>query len=404
MELSCSKQNDEGFLVLSPQKAIPVSFRSYPVFQAGKVSGAIIFIEDNSEKRHLRHEHDLLSQAVEQSPLMVVIADAQKRIQYVNQGTVRWSGFSKDELLGKALFSFASLSVESNFSIKYLDKQLRSDNKWEGVIHTQSKWGSWVNLFCIISPVFDDSRKMVNIIAICKEVSYETALQDELINAKKMEAVNRLSASFAHEFGNPLFGVRAVIKDFLERLPLQEDDKMLLHLASVECEKMRGMVREFQDVYFESKIPDIVLDMDSVIDSVLDEIQLLLQSEGITCTVALDDPASKIQVSKNKLTLVIRNIVLNSIEAMEESGGHLDISGQLDGDWVIIGVKDTGLGIKKELQELVFEPFFSTKPQVEGAGLGLSVAYGTMKSIGGTITFSSMYEEGSCFFVHIQIT
>jgi PAS domain S-box-containing protein len=403
MELGCSRQNDEGYLLLSTQKVIPVSFRSYPVIQMEKVSAAIIFIEDNSEKRQLLHEHELLSQAVEQSPLMVIIADARKRIQYVNQSTVRWSGFTRDEILGESLLSFVSLAGEANFSVRSFDKQLRSGDKWEGIIRANSKWGS-VQLFCTISPVFDDNGKIVNIIGIYKEVSYETALQDELINAKKMEAVNRLSASFAHEFGNPLFGVRAVIKDLSERLVLEEDDKVLMHLAGVECEKMRAMVCEFQEVYFESKNPDIIIDIYSVIDSVLGEIRLLLHSEGIQCTVELEERASHIQVSKNKLTLVIRNIVLNSIEAMEQSGGHLHISGQLDGNWMIIGIKDTGQGIEKELQELVFEPFFSTKPQVEGAGLGLSVAYGTMKSIGGKITFSSVSVEGSTFFIHIPIT
>ncbi|TKB09057.1 ATP-binding protein [Desulforhopalus sp. IMCC35007] len=402
MELGSSRQSDEGYLVLSPQKIIPVSIRSYPVFQVEKVSGAIIFIEDNSEKRQLLHEHELLNQAVEQSPLMVIIADAKKRIEYVNQSTVRWSGFTRDEILGRSLLTFVNLSGGTDFSVRNFDKQLRSGNKWEGVVRAKSKWGS-VQLFCIISPVFDDRGRIVNIIGIYKEVSYETALQDELINTKKMEAVNRLSASFAHEFGNPLFGVRAVIKDLSERLVLEEDDKVLLHLASVECEKMRTMVREFQEVYFESKSPDLIVDIYSVIDSVLGEIRLLLQSEGIHCTVELEERASQFQVSKNKLTLVIRNIVLNSIEAMERSGGHLHISGQLDGNWMIIGIKDTGQGIEKELQELVFEPFFSTKPQVEGAGLGLSVAYGTMKSIGGKITFSSVSVEGSTFFIHIPI-
>ncbi|MFT5698834.1 MAG: PAS domain S-box-containing protein [Desulforhopalus sp.] len=403
MECGCSQQCDDGYLQVTGERVIPVSLRSYPVFQNGEVSGAIVLIKDNSEKRQLMHERELLIQAVDQSPVMIVIADDKDKIEYVNPGTVRWSGYSKNELLGNALFSFVNLTTESAVTVKQLEQKLQSGQKWEGVIRTNSKWGTSVTVYCVISPVFDDHNRIINTIAVCKEVSYEAALQDELLNSKKMEAVARLSASFAHEFGNPLFGVRAVIKDISERLVFSDDDTMLLQLAGQECEKMRGMVREFQEVYIESKGPDRMVGVGYVVTSLLEELYLPLQSKNINFTVTLGALASKVLVSENKLTLVVRNIVLNSIDAMEEQGGELKVTAQVDGDYVTICIADSGRGIRNELQELVFEPFFSTKPEVEGAGLGLSVAYGTMKSIGGTITFSSVVGEGTCFSAHIPV-
>ncbi|WP_458778228.1 two-component system sensor histidine kinase NtrB [Desulforhopalus sp. 52FAK] len=401
MEFSCSTHSDEGYLNLPSKTLIPVSLRSYPVFQDGEVSGAIIFIKNNSEKRQLMHERELLSQAVEQSPVMIVIADDQNAIEYVNPGTVRWSGYSKYELLGNSLFSFVTLSPEATLTVQQLEQQLKNGQKWEGVIRTNSKWGASVSVYCVISPVFDLSHRIINTIAVCKEVSYEAALQDELLNSKKMEAVGRLSASFAHEFGNPLFGVRSVIKDISERLQLSPEDAHLLQLANVECDKMRNMVREFQDVYLESTSDEVYVGINSIVEDVLREYDLLFTSEKIQCDVELQPELEGYRVSKNKLTLVVRNIISNSVDAMLQRGGELKVTGRLAGEYINLCICDNGSGIKSELQELVFEPFFSTKPEVEGAGLGLSVAYGTMTSLGGTITFSSVPGRGACFSVQI---
>jgi len=167
---------------------------------------------------------------------------------------------------------------------------------------------------------------------------------------------------------------------------------------------MRGMVREFQKVYLESKRSDTQVEILSAIEPVIGEERVRLQSENISYSVSVEMAASKFLVSKNKLTLVVRNIICNSIDAMYGSGGSLKIDGKIENDSLIICISDTGRGIKKEHQELVLEPFFSIKPEVEGSGLGLSVAFGTMKSIGGTITFSSTEDEGTHFFVRVPLS
>lgn len=403
LERGSAQYCPNGYLALASKKLIPVSLKSYPLYQEGEVSGAVLIIRDNSEKRELLHERELLSQALEQSPVMIVIADHQSKIEYVNPGTVRWSGYSKEELLGNSLFSFVKISREAEITVVELEEKLQRGQKWEGVIRTNSKWGATVSLYCIISPVFDESNTIVNTIAVCKEVSYEAALQDELLNSKKMEAVGRLSSRFAHEFGNPLFGVRALLKDLSERLELSAEDNNLLQLARLECDKMRGLVQEFQEVYLESTRDDVLVGVDTVLHGVLTELDLLLTSEQISCEVELDENLAGLLVSKNRLTLVVRNIVMNSMDSMNHRDGFLKIEGGREGDFIHLCICDNGCGIRTDLQELVFEPFFSTKAEVEGAGLGLSVAYGTMKNIGGTITFSSVPGKGACFSVYIPV-
>lgn len=399
IEHGVSLQGSEEEIVNCVGEQLSVSFRSYPVFTDEKVTGAVIFIKNNSEARRLRHERELLSQAVEQLPVMVIIASPDNVIQFVNHGVEHLTGYGREEMLGQSLYMFADLSVEGKMNMQDVLEKLVDGEQWEGVVRTSSKSGVMLNLYCVVSPVINDKGDVTNIISVCREISYELALQNELINAKKMEAIGRLSSSFAHEFGNPLFGVHSVLKDILHRVSFSESDRRLLDLAKLECGKMRDMVREFQEQYRDSRINKINQTVEDIVKEVLDEVLPLIESEKIRSNVFLADDVKSIMISKSRLSLVLRNIVVNAIESMAGIGGNLKVTGILDGERCKISIGDAGPGIKGEYQELVFEPFFSTKSKMQGAGLGLSLAYGAAKSLGGNIIFASEEGKGTVFTV-----
>lgn len=396
-------QCEDGFITMSDDRRLFTALRAYPVFKKGIVSGALVFINDNSEKRKLLRERELLSEAIEQVPVMIVIAGSNRTIQYVNAGLERLTGFSREELLGRPVTFFVGNSLEDSGRNAAIEARLQAGKQWEGVLETQSKSGKPLKFYSVISPVFDDQNRMVNTISVSREVSYEVALHNELINAKKMEAVNRLSSSFAHEFGNPLFGVRSVLRDITDRVELAEEDKSLLELAYKECERMRKMVQEFQSLYRESTSVDELQTVNKIMIAVLEAAGPLLAMHSVTYTLQLIEETNEVIANTAKLSLVLRKIVVNAIEAMSAKGGILQIGSFLQDDFLVISIGDAGRGIKKEYHELIFEPFFSTKPVVEGAGLGLSVAYGTMKSLGGKITFTSEEGKGTLFHIHLPL-
>lgn len=396
-------QCEDGFITMSGGRRLFTALRAYPVFKKGIVSGALVFINDNSEKRKLLRERELLSEAIEQVPVMIMIAGSDATIQYVNAGLERLTGFSREELLGRPASFFVENALVDGGKNAAIEARLQAGKQWEGVLETQSKSGKPLKFYSVISPVFDDQNRMVNTISVSREVSYEVALHNELINAKKMEAVNRLSLSFAHEFGNPLFGVRSVLRDITDRVALAEEDKSLLELAYKECERMRKMVQEFQSLYRESTSVDELQTVNRIMIAVLEAAGPLLAMHNVTYTLQLIEETNEVSANTAKLSLVLRKIVVNAIEAMSATGGILQIGSLLQEDFLVISIGDGGRGIKKEYHELIFEPFFSTKPVVEGAGLGLSVAYGTMKSLGGKITFTSEEGKGTLFHIHLPL-
>jgi PAS domain S-box-containing protein len=398
-----SLQGEDGLLTLPGGRRIFVAFRVYPVFKEGDVAGAVLFINDNSEKRRLRRERELLSEAVEQAPVMILIAGRDLRIQYGNSSAERLTGYNRQELVKRSIFLGDHTFAEGGAKFLSARERLRAGIPWQGILETTSKGGQRLQFFSVVSPVLDDRQQVVNLISVAREVSYEIALQNELVNAKKMEAVSRLSGSIAHEFGNPLFAVRSVLRDLSGRATLAEEDKHLLELAHGECERMRTMVREFQQLYRESTAREENRDIATIIAGAVHDTGQLMAENNVTCSLAMAEESGRILGNTGKLALVLRNIIVNAVEAMADRGGEVRVTSTLSGEFLVISIGDSGGGIKKEHRELIFEPFFSTKSEVEGAGLGLSVAYGTMKSLGGTITFASEQGKGTVFEIHFPL-
>lgn len=404
MEKGSTLLSEDGFIVLADGKKIFVVIRAYPVFKAGEVTGSLVFINDISEKRQLRRERELLSEAIEQVPVMILIAGSDHCIQYANGGAERLSGFARQELVGQSIFLIDGMTGEGDTNLAAAKNSLHKGQQWEGILESRSKWGKPLKFFSVISPLFDDRKQVVNLISVSREVSCEIALQKEVINTKKMEAVGRLSASFAHEFGNPLFGVRSVLRDICERITFSEDDKYLLELAHSECERMRSMVREFQHLDRQTPVREEHLEVIQIIAAVMEDTQPLLATYKVDVLYEYPENTHGVVGNKGKLFLVLRNIVVNAVESMAKTGGTLRISTVLEGEFLRVSMSDSGGGIKKEHQELIFEPFFSTKPEVEGKGIGLSVAYGAIKGLGGTLTFVSEEGKGTVFTIIIPIS
>ena len=97
------------------------------------------------------------------------------------------------------------------------------------------------------------------------------------------------------------------------------------------------------------------------------------------------------------------NLIINGVDAMAKDGGVLTISTYTNDEYAFVKVSDSGSGITEQDRELIFEPFYTTKPEVEGTGLGLSVSYGIVSSHGGEITISSQLDKGSTFTVMLPL-
>lgn len=224
----------------------------------------------------------------------------------------------------------------------------------------------------------------------------------QLLHSEKLSAVGKLSASIAHEFNNPLQGIMNVISGVADR-EQHKEDAQLLDLALKECHRIRDLIVQLQSFNRPTTGRVSFIDLHELIDSMLLMTREDFRVKGITVEKKYAGDMPHIQGVDDLLKQVILNLLTNAADACE-GGGKIHISTAVLDKQVAIRIQDTGKGISAENMPHIFEPFFSTKPQVKGVGLGLSVSYGIIKSHNGRIEVSSEEGKGAVFTVTLPVT
>lgn len=402
LEASKPLVSDDGLLQVLEGHSFFASIRIYPVVAKGQFSGAVVFFNDKSEQREAERERRLHTQAIRQSPALVIISDSVGRIEYVNPGFEKLTGFALPEVIGKKVF-FLGHNTRNKAVYRDIQETLLKGRKWQGGYHIRGADGADYHFDTQVSPVLNEQGEIVNIIALCLDVTQKVALQEQLVHAQKMEAVGRLSASFAHEFGNPLLGVRSVIRDISERITMTADDKKLMQLAYEECERMKLLIRNFQGFQGSNSPERNYEDVHLILDNVLLFYKKHFEKNNIILEKKYQRDIPFLLVSKNQISQVFLNLIINALDAMGDGGGNLTVISHLKGNWVYISLEDTGVGIAETEKELIFEPFYTTKAEIQGSGLGLSVSYGIISGHGGQIHVSSNEDKGATFTVRLPL-
>ncbi len=234
------------------------------------------------------------------------------------------------------------------------------------------------------------------------EIEKRKDTQLQLLHAEKLSALGRLSASIAHEFGNPLMGLKCLIDDFRQREDISESDKTLLDLGIEECERMKQLLRNLQQLNKPSSGKETEVDLHRLIDNVLLFQKKHLSIHRIRVQKKYDYTLPRVWAIEDQITQVLFNLTMNAADAMADmESGTLAVSTRKTKGGVVIDVSDTGIGIPYDHQEQVFEPLFSTKTEEDGTGLGLSISYGIVKHHGGNLSFVSSPGGGTTFSIFL---
>jgi C4-dicarboxylate-specific signal transduction histidine kinase len=226
------------------------------------------------------------------------------------------------------------------------------------------------------------------------------SLQRQVIRQERLAAVGQLVSGVAHEINNPL----QAILGFAELLQMQEKlpDETKRDLALIQKESGRacGIIRNLA-LFTRQQTGDAErVRLTDVVVSVVELRQRRLESEDIE--LRLEDASSQYVVAVlAELQQVALNFVGNAEQAIVKSGrqpGCVTIRTRDEGDRVILEVEDTGPGVSREHEAKLFQPFFTTKPVGEGTGLGLSVSYGIIDSLGGQIGYRTAPAGGAIFY------
>ncbi len=225
------------------------------------------------------------------------------------------------------------------------------------------------------------------------------AAHEQLLHAEKLSALGKLSASIAHEFNNPIYGIKMILEELGGNPDLNDGDKRAIELALREIKRVSQLIYNLLDFYSPSSGVATLLNIHQSIDEMLEICSKKLKVSGVKIIKDYAADIPEIPAVADQLKQVFLNIITNAEEAMLPEGGTLTVQTRLVGNKVNIVFKDTGSGIPKNIKDKIFDPFFTTKKAVSGTGLGLSVSYGIIKKHRGDILVESSPDTGSVFTV-----
>jgi signal transduction histidine kinase len=234
----------------------------------------------------------------------------------------------------------------------------------------------------------------------------QRSAENRLIQAAKLAAVGEMAAGVAHELNNPLTTVTGFSELVLEDMPLESQHREELEMVLREARRASDVVRRLLDFSRQSEQTRASADLNDVVKDVIALTRHLIHTNDVHLHVLLDDTLPWVSIDHNQIKQVLLNLIHNALQAMP-AGGELSLvtaAVQREGrSWVMMSVKDSGVGMSPADQNRIFEPFFTTKGDHGGTGLGLSVTYGIVTDHGGIIEVTSEKNNGSTFSVYLPL-
>ena len=263
-------------------------------------------------------------------------------------------------------------------------------------------------------PVRNAQGEIIGLRGTMQDVTERKRVEQQLLQAQKMDSIGRLAGGVAHDFNNLLTAVMGFTHLALTELP--EDHPVRADLEEVAASARRGAELTRQLLAFARQQPadPTVVDLNEVLSD-LHRLLARLIGEDISLTLDLDGEPACVLIDRSQVEQVIVNLAANARDAMP-SGGRLTFKvervGRLadgsplgrDNRWIRLTVSDAGCGIDDADLAHLFEPFFTTKAPGKGTGLGLATCYGIVQQAGGEITVHSMAGNGTSFIIALPET
>lgn len=368
---------------------------------------------DITRQRAAEEQYFKLSRAVEQSPVAIVITDAQGNVQYVNAKFTEATGHTLEQLLDREQ-SVLRDGHPDEASFRQFWDSVQAGREWRGDLRRDGPDGRKIWESVQVSPLRNPAGEITHLLCLREDITARKALEEQLRQAQKMESLGTMAGGIAHDFNN----IIAVINGYAELALLNGNEPGMLQRSLLEIRnasrRASGLVRQILTFSRKAEVRFAPLDLNQLVR----ELMALLSEtfpRNIACNLSLHDALPPLLADQNQIQQIILNLCVNARDAMP-SGGTLTLATSIaEGadlpaslahrrPCACLAISDTGTGMTPEVRARMFEPFFTTKSVHKGTGLGLAVVYGIVTAHEGTIEVESTPGHGSTFRIYLPLT
>ncbi len=369
----------------------------------------LALVRDLSDVRLVERENRLLATALNHAGEAVAITDADGRIVYVNNAFEENTGYRRHEVHGRNPRILKSGRHDEAF-YRDLWSTLLAGRTWRGRLHNRRKDGGLFTENTCITPLRDERGRISHFVAVKRDISHELALEDQLVQSRKMEAVGRLAGGIAHDFNNILQVITGNVTLASMDAPAGHPVHGSLGEISRASERAVNLVQQLLAFSRREELRLRPVELGALVAETARMVRRLI-GEDIALVIPPAPGPLPVLADPGRIEQVLINLCVNARDAMPD-GGRLTVETEvveLDSEYcaehadarpgrhVVVAVSDEGVGIPKEIQHRIFEPFFSTKEVGRGTGLGLATVYAIVRQHGGFIHLYSEVGLGTTF-------
>ncbi len=355
----------------------------------------------------LRKSEERYRTLVEQASDGIFIADAEGNYVDVNTSGCAMLGYSRQEILRMHINDLIPGEELAAASLRM--DELQAGKTVLSERHLRRKDGSLLPVE-ISEKILSDGR----LLSITRDITERVRLEEQLRQSQKMEAIGRLAGGIAHDFNNLLTAIGGYTQLMLQdTLP---DDPRYHDLTQIRKNADRGsaLIRQLLALGRQEATRLVALNLNGVVTDLIELLSRVI-GEDVELVTHLSPDLAHVRADPGQMEQVLMNLAVNARDAMPEGGrliietanvtldeGYANAHIKMEpGEYVLLIVSDTGIGMDEEVLSHIFEPFFTTKPEEKGTGLGLAMVYGIVRQHGGHVHVYSEPGRGTTFRIYI---
>jgi len=368
-------------------------------------------LENNRLFAELKQEETYRDNVINSMLNGLVTVGVDGRVLFANEAASRITGYGVEELRGMnidRLITASQTGEGENPLLRTLSRGRKSIQHEAWVIR---KGGRSDPIILNTSFLLDERRAVQGVLAVFDDIAHVRRMEEQIVHLEKLAALGRFSSSIAHEIRNPLTGIAAGIQYLKRAGHVADGQGENIDFILEEVSRIDRLIGDLMNVV---RIGDLLYtraDVDQVVRSAVATLAEPARQRGVTLRVECPSDGPLVEIDVDRVTQVMINLLKNAIEASSHGSevtvtvsfptAPPDVLFDAVRDFVIIEVRDRGLGIAEEDKSRVFEPFFSNK--AEGTGLGLYVTHSIVERHGGYIYVDSRHGEGATFTVYLPV-